>query len=105
MASNFDLPKRPRFSWDIRSVPWTDGKGNQAEYVDAVKSWSSFQDKLPDSNSKKIPIVLRGIMLQSHLYGRAKDICQDLPFEEIDSDEGVENMKNLIQERCSHYCK
>ena len=99
MASNLDLPKRPRFSWDIRSVPWTDGKGDQAEYVAAVKSWSSFHDKLPDSNSNKIPQELRGIMLQSHLYGRAKDLCKDLLFEEIESEDGVEKICNTLYKK------
>ena len=84
MTSNSDLPKRPRFSWDIRSVPWTDGKGDQEEYVNAVRSWSSFHNKLPDSNSNKIPKSLRGIMLHSHLYGRAKDLCKEIPFTEIE---------------------
>ena len=68
MLADLDLPKRPRFSSDIRSVPSIDGKGNQAEYVEAVKSWSSFHDEFPDSDSSKIPIGRRGIMLQSHLY-------------------------------------
>ena len=59
MARNLDLPKRPRFHWDIRSVPWTDGKKNQAEYLNEVKSWSLFHDKLSNSNSNKISRKLR----------------------------------------------
>ena len=91
MASNsYDLPKRPRFSWDIRTVPWTDGKGSQEDYVSSVTSWDSFHAKLPDSNSNKIPKGLRGIMLHSHLYGRAKDLCKDIPFAKISSNEGVQ---------------
>ena len=93
MTTNFNLQKRPRFSWDIRCIPWTDGKGSQEEYVAAVKSWSSFHEQLPDSNSNKISKALRGIMLQSHLYGRAKDLCKDIPFDEISSEDGVD--KNM----------
>ena len=85
-----DLLKRPRFSWDLRSVPWTDGKGNQEDYVNAVTSWKSFHDKLPDTNSNKILENLRGMMLQSHLYGRAKDLCRHIPFSEIESKNGVD---------------
>ena len=96
MTSNSDLPKRPRFSWDIRSVPWTDGKGDQEEYVNAVRSWSSFHNKLPDSNSNKIPKSLRGIMLHSHLYGRAKDLCKEIPFAEIESDDGVDKICKAV---------
>ena len=85
MTSSVDLPKRPRFSWDIRSVPWTDGRGKQEDYVSAVRSWSAFHAKLPHSNSNKTPKILRGIMLHSRLYGRAKDLCKEIPFPEISS--------------------
>ena len=95
MVANLDLPKRPKFFRDVRSVPSTDGKKNQAEYVDAVKSWFSFHDKPSYSNRNKIPIGLHWIMLQSHLYGRAKDLCIDLIFEEIESDDGVEKYGTL----------
>ena len=99
MTSNSDLPKRPRFSWDIRSVPWTDGKGDQEEYVNAVRSWSSFHNKLPDSNSNKIPKSLRGIMLHSNLYGRAKYLCKEISFTEIESDDGVDKICKAVYEQ------
>ena len=95
MAGNLDLPNRLRFSWDIRSVPWTDGKEDQTEYVDAVKSWSSFHNELLDSNNNKIRKRIRGIMLPSHLYGRAKDLCKDLLFEEIGSEDIVDKIRNI----------
>ena len=89
MASNsYDLPKRPRFSWDVRTVPWRDGKGSQEDYVSSIRSWNSFHAKLPDSKSNKIPKGLREIMLHSHLYGRAKYLCKDIPFAKINSNEG-----------------
>ena len=99
MAGNLDLPKQPRSSWDIHSVPCTDGKGNQAEYVDAVKIWPLFHYKLPDSNSSKIPICLPRIMLQSHLYGRAKHLCKDLLFEEVKSGAGVEKICKTLYKK------
>ena len=99
MASTLDLPKRPLFSWDIRSVTWTDGQGNQEDYVSAVRSWTAFQGKLPDSNSKKIPKSLRGIMLHSHLYGSAKDICKGIPFDEIQSVDGVDKICKSLYEK------
>ena len=96
MTSNSDLPKRPRFLWDIRSVLWTDGKGDQEDYINAVRTWSSFQYNHPDSNSNKIPWSLRGIMLHSHLYGRAEDLCKEIPFIEIESDDGVDKICKAV---------
>lgn len=70
-------------------MPWTDGKGDQEEYADSVKLWNYFHDKLPANNSNKIPVDLRGIMLQSALYGRAKDLCRQIGDEVIQLDAGV----------------
>ncbi len=47
---------------------------------------------LPDNNSNKIPKKLRGIMLDSHLCGRAKDLCQEIPFEQISSEDGCDKI-------------
>ena len=99
MASPIDLPKRPRFSFDIRSVPWTDGRGNQEDYVSAVRSWSTFHAKLPDSNRNKVPKGLRVIVLQSHLYGWAKDLCKEIPFAEISSANGVDKTCNCLYKK------
>ena len=93
------LPSRPRFSWDMKSVPWTDGKGSQEEYACAVMLWSALHDKLPDSNNNKIPKELRGIMLQSQLYGRAKEICKKVPDSVIQSVEGVQAIVNAVYKR------
>ena len=98
MASSVDLPKRPRFFWDIRSVTWTDGRGNQEDYVSAVQSWSAFHSKLHDSSSNKIPKSLWGIILLSHLYRRAKDLCKEIPFAEISSADRVRKI-------CKCLCK
>ena len=89
------LTKAIPFSWDIRSVPRTDGRGNHEYYVCAVRSWSAFHAKLPDSNSNAIPKSLQGIILHFHLYGRAKGLCKEIPFSEIASAEGVDKYANL----------
>ena len=38
-------------------------------------------------------------MLQSYLYGSAKDLCKDLLFEEIESDHGVEKICNTLYKK------
>ena len=94
-----NLPSRPRFSWDIKAVPWTDGKGDQLEYAKAVKKWCAFHDKHHDSNSNKISLINRGIVLQSHLYGRAKDLCDCLEDDEIASDKGAQLIVNTVYKK------
>ena len=97
--SSASLPTRPRFSWDIRNVPWTDGKGNQEEYAKSVDLWDAFHNRLPDSNSHKITAELRGIMLQSQLYGRARDMCRSIPDSEIQSADGWKKIIQAIYKR------
>ena len=93
------LPSRPRFSWDVRAVPWTDGRGNQEQYAEAVSLWEAFQDTLADSNSNKVPKGARGIMLQSQLYGRARDLCKAIPDEMIRSDDGADAIVEALYRR------
>ena len=66
------LPSRPRFSWDTRNAPWTDGIGDQEGYANAVKRWCAFHDSVHDNNANKVMKVSRGMILQSQLCGRAK---------------------------------
>lgn len=95
----FDLPKRPKFSWDMKSAPWTDGKGDQEEFSRSATLWEAFHDKLPDSNSNKVPKTLCGIVLQSNLFGRAKDLCKKVPDIEIQSENGVAAIVKVIHKR------
>lgn len=44
-------PQRPRFSWDGRSVLWTDGVRDQFEYAEGVSAWGAFDDNLSGNNS------------------------------------------------------
>lgn len=57
---------------------WTDGKGDQKEFSKAVKRWKAFHANLLDGSSNKIATLNEGIVLQSHLYGRARDLCKSI---------------------------
>lgn len=94
-----DLPSRPRFAWDSKTVPWTDGKGDQEEYADSVSLWRAFHEKLPDNHGSKIPTELQGIMLQSQLFGRARDIVKLIDEKVIQSEEGVDAIVNALHKR------
>lgn len=36
------------YHWDMRSAPWTDGRGPQDEYADAVECWCDFNGLIED---------------------------------------------------------
>ncbi len=93
------VPSRPKCSWDIRSVPWTDGAGDQEQYACSVALWRAFHDKLPESNTRKIPYALQGIMLQSQLYGRALDLSKKIPDSIIQSEQGTDAIVNDVYKR------
>lgn len=69
-----EILSRAFFSWNIRTVPWTDGKESQEPYNKSVRLWEEFHHKFPDAKSNKIPDDLRGIMLLSQIYGRAENL-------------------------------
>ena len=94
-------PSRPKFSWDIKSAPWTDGEGDQTEYKNQVELWKQFHDKLKDNNSHKIPENLQGIVLKSQLFGRAKDLCCNISDSDIAGDDGAAKIVNKIHQRDS----
>lgn len=98
-SSQGSIPTRPRFSWDLRNVPWTDGVGNQEEYHRSVMLWKKFHDALPDANGNKIPANLQGLMLQSQLYGRARDVCKSLSDADISSAEGAMKIVGTVFQR------
>lgn len=93
------VPLRPRFSWDIKNGPCTDGRGDQKEFSDAVRGWKAFHDNLPDCNSNKIIVVNQGIVLQPHLYGCARDICKSIPDDMINGKGGVDAIVNAVYEQ------
>ena len=84
-----DLPSRPRFQWDMRSPPWTDGRGPQHDFVKNVKLWKEFHAALPDSNSNKVPKSLQGIILKSQHYHRASDLGSKVSDEELRFPDGA----------------
>ena len=93
------VPSRPRFYWDLRNVPWIDGKGNQEGYYDAVNAWRDCHNRLQDSNNNKIPSELQGIMLPAQLYGRAKNLCRTIDKSIIQSSSGVDEILKIIYKR------
>lgn len=48
------LPTRPRFSWETRDAPRTDGVGDQEPYTNTVKRWCASHNTLPDSDANKV---------------------------------------------------
>lgn len=98
-APTSNLPSRPRFTWDAKSPPWTDGKGDQEEYRDAVHLWQMFNNALPASNNNKIPAALQAICLKSQLYGRAKDLCSGITDQQLTSDGAVELLVGRVYQR------
>ena len=94
-----DLPSRPKFKWDMRSCPWTDGKGNQEQYVLQVRRWSKYHDALPDNNSNKIPSELRGLTLQAQLFDRAIDLCRGISDDVIASETAVDEICKALHKR------
>lgn len=85
-GNNSGLPNRPKLSWDIRSTPWTDGRGSQEGYARAVKLWEQFHDILPEANPNRVSKELRGICLKSQLFGCAYDLCSSISDDDIASD-------------------
>lgn len=98
-APRNNLPSRPKFSWDAKSPPWTDGVGDQEEYRDAVHLWQMFHDALPDSNSNKIPLALQAICLKSQLYGRAKDLCSGISSQQLKGNGAVDLLLGTVYQR------
>ena len=94
-----DLPSRPKFSWDIKNAPWTDAKGAQEKYYKSVLLWKSFHDKLPETNSNKIPSELQGIILKSQLFGRAVHLIEKVPDDEITAVDGA-----MAVAKCIYKC-
>ena len=92
-------PTRPKFHWDLKNPPWTDGRGPQEQYYNAVKLWKSFHDKLPAGNSNKIPPNLQGLILQSQLYERALDLVKKIPNAKIESDTGALEVASCIHKK------
>lgn len=59
------IHSRSLFSWDLKTVPWTDEKGPQDAYSDIFAEWCNFHDILPEKNADKLGYKLRGSFLKS----------------------------------------
>lgn len=88
--SRSDVPSRPRFTWDLRNCPWTDGKGSQEAYATALSDWSEYHDILPSANANKVAKNLRGLQLKSQLFDRAADLIKDIPRDVLVSEKGAD---------------
>ena len=62
-GNSHNLPLRPKFAFDLKNPPWTDGRGNQESYYSNVVLWKSMHDKLPPGHGIKIDPQLQGIVL------------------------------------------
>lgn len=93
------LPSRPKFKWDAKSPPWTDGKGNQEQFKLAVEDWQEYHDSLPAGNSHKLAVPMQGIVLKSQLFGQAADLCAGITREQLRSDYGVTMVVNAVYQR------
>lgn len=98
-APQASLSSRPKFSWDAMSPPWTDGKGDQEEYRDAVKLWQTFHNRLPESNSNKIQAALQAVYLKSQLYVRAKDLCSGISDSQLTEENAVDLIVGKIYQK------
>lgn len=58
--------------------------------------WGAFDDALPDTNSNKLPVAFREIMLQANLYGCAKEICHKIRDETIRSNNWQDAIVNAL---------
>lgn len=75
------LPTSPEYTWNICSPPWTDGRGDQKAYCDAVFLWRKFNIALPENNSNKIPGALQVVCLKAQLFCTAKILIAEITKE------------------------
>lgn len=87
---------RPKVSWDIRSVSWTDERVYQSDYATSVRLWCDFHHMLPATNYNKINTELRGMCHKSQLFGRARDVFLGIPLDTIKSSDGFSGIIDAI---------
>ena len=94
-----DLPSRPKCSWDIKHAPWIEAKSAQEDYYKSVVLWKSFHGKQPATNSNKIPNELQGFILKSQRFGRAVNLIEMVPDEDITAETGA-----MAVAKCIYKC-
>lgn len=82
------MMSHPRFVWDVRLPPRTDGQGNQEAYWEAASLWKEYHGSLPFKNSNQVPPNQQGIILISQLEGREKNMAKELSKEDLKEEEG-----------------
>ena len=93
------LPTRPKFSWDGKTVPWTDGYGPQERYAEEVAAWCSYHDLIPETSRDHYPKNVRGILLKSQLFGRARDLVRTVTDADLQSEDGAKKVVAAIYKR------
>lgn len=61
------IPSRTKFSWVLKTTPWTDVRGQQEAFAKEVNKWPDFHVCLKDSSSIKIDKTERGLILHTEL--------------------------------------
>lgn len=67
----------------------------------SVYRWFQFQDNLDANNSNKRNHRNRGMVLQSHLYRKAKDLSEGIPIDKIATADGLRLILNEIYKQNS----
>lgn len=60
---------RLNLSWDIKGIPWTDEKGDQFEFIEAVRSWHAIHNILSEGNSNKITAIIEALFFHQIYTG------------------------------------
>lgn len=95
----YSLIFRPRFAWDPKRLPWTDGKWNQGRFRTAVYDWKEYHAFLQDTTSNKIAPKIQAIILNSQLNGQAADVIADLTNEDLKNENGVKLIVHALYQR------
>lgn len=72
-----------KFSYDMKSAPWTDRKDDHVDPYNSGKLCTAFHNALPDMNSNKIAVQLRAICVKAQLYGPAEDPCSKISDDKL----------------------
>lgn len=93
------LPSYPKFSWNMRSCLWTDGRKDQEPHALAVRRWSQYHHTLAAKITNGIPPYLRGLTLHAQLYDLVIDFCRSIPIEVFASKFGVDAIIDALYKR------
>lgn len=69
------------------------------ELADAVWRWQAFHVNLPDGNSNEIAPINQNIVVLSHLYSAAHDLCKAIPNDVMNSKGGAAAVVSAIHKQ------